>query len=601
MENYLTRRLVSKEITAATAVIDALMLSAKNVRNSTIFLINNIITAYEYNTSTKLFDLKKDLHNNQVENLELINKIIPLYNKHASSKKLKPGQKVKTLNLYTEHITSITRNQILNHKLIEQTLKSAEALKIQSLKAYDNTHSYIAQYTLQKTIDDFKNWFKALTAYYKNKEVFTGRPEMPFYKQKNDRSTIEFNISRLSNDGTLMQVEKLNLYQMYPDQNAVSNEIKKLYKKINFKQLIADDLKANGLKGTPKSIRFVSLNNSKHDVKVEYVLALKDKEIGECKQILNVQSDFFNLKPEEQIEAVTNYYANKTLPRIMGIDLGYTNWATLSYSDKKVGSNRVISAKGYLAKINEFDAKIDLRKSELAKSSPEYQSLSKRRLDKEKLTKAEKFKLRQHEIAMNSDSILRKLWKQKTQFIKDYIHKLSKAILQEACNRKSKYIVVGKNKFWKQELNLGKETNRKGHNLPHARLIELLRYKARLKGIVLLETEESYTSKTSFITNEELRQYAPTTDGKTNHSQLEGKRSQLIFKIGNKRYHADINGSFNIIRKVFKNFAYDKKKVSLGYVLSELKLYGKKYFYEFYNSVREMAIPSHTKLNYTTN
>ena len=262
MENYLTRRLVSEEITAATAVIDALMLSAKNVRNSTIFLINNIITAYEYNTSTKLFDLKKDLHNNQVENLELINKIIPLYNKHASSKKLKPGQKVKTLNLYTEHITSITRNQILNHKLIEQTLKSAEALKIQSLKAYDNTHSYIAQYTLQKTIDDFKNWFKALTAYYKNKEVFTGRPEMPFYKQKNDRSTIEFNISRLSNDGTLMQVEKLNLYQMYPDQNAVSNEIKKLYKKINFKQLIADDLKANRLKGTPKSIRFVSLNNS---------------------------------------------------------------------------------------------------------------------------------------------------------------------------------------------------------------------------------------------------------------------------------------------------------------------------------------------------
>lgn len=43
----------------------------------------------------------------------------------------------------------------------------------------------------------------------------------------------------------------------------------------------------------------------------------------------------------------------------MGIDLGYTNWATLSYSNKKVGSNRVISAKGYLAKIDEFDAKID--------------------------------------------------------------------------------------------------------------------------------------------------------------------------------------------------------------------------------------------------
>lgn len=52
---------------------------------------------------------------------------------------------------------------------------------------------------------------------------------------------LSLNISRLSNDGTLMQVEKLNLYQMYPDQNVVSDETKKLYKKINFKQLIADD------------------------------------------------------------------------------------------------------------------------------------------------------------------------------------------------------------------------------------------------------------------------------------------------------------------------------------------------------------------------
>ncbi len=150
MKRYLTRQLNAKEITEAASVIDALMLSAKNVRNSTIFLINNIITAYEYNTSTKLFDLKTELHQNQQSNLDIINKIIPVYNQHASSKKVSPDQKVKTLNLFTEHITVTTRNQILNHKLIEQTLKSAEALKEPHLKAYANTHSYIAQSTLQK-------------------------------------------------------------------------------------------------------------------------------------------------------------------------------------------------------------------------------------------------------------------------------------------------------------------------------------------------------------------------------------------------------------------------------------------------------------------
>lgn len=60
-----------------------------------------------------------------------------------------------------------------------------------------------------------------------------------------------------------------------------------------------------------------------------------------------------------------------------------------------------------------------------------------------------------------------------------------------------------------------------------------------------------------------------------------GKRSEHIFKIGKKKYHADINGAFNIIRKVFKRFAYDPLRVSLSYVLSELKMYGNKYFCDF--------------------
>lgn len=102
------------------------------------------------------------------------------------------------------------------------------------------------------------------------------------------------------------------------------------------------------------------------------------------------------------------------------------------------------------------------------------------------------------------------------------------------------YIVVGKNKLWKQEIGLGSETNRKGYNLPHARLIEILRYKAMNAGIVLLETEESYTSKTSFVTNEVLEQYNPEADGKIN-SQRQGRRSGNVFKIGQKKYHADID------------------------------------------------------------
>ena len=74
-------------------------------------------------------------------------------------------------------------------------------------------------------------------------------------------------------------------------------------------------------------------------------------------------------------------------------------------------------------------------------------------------------------------------------------------------DKEIKVIVVGKNKGWKQEINNGAKNNRAMYNFPHAKFIEILKYKALLKDIVVIEVEESYTSKTSFIDNEELRIY----------------------------------------------------------------------------------------------
>lgn len=41
--------------------------------------------------------------------------------------------------------------------------------------------------------------------------------------------------------------------------------------------------------------------------------------------------------------------------------------------------------------------------------------------------------------------------------------------------------------------------NRAMYNFPHARFIEILKYKAMLNDILVIETEESYTSKTRLI------------------------------------------------------------------------------------------------------
>ena len=99
-------------------------------------------------------------------------------------------------------------------------------------------------------------------------------------------------------------------------------------------------------------------------------------------------------------------------------------------------------------------------------------------------------------------------------------------------------------------------------------------------SILVVETDESYTSKISFIDNEDLAEYNKTTQGMK--SQLSGKRIHQVFITKNKiKLHADINGSFNIVRKVLKSFQYDKEKMSLSYNLVELNLQGKNKFYAF--------------------
>ena len=69
----------------------------------------------------------------------------------------------------------------------------------------------------------------------------------------------------------------------------------------------------------------------------------------------------------------------------------------------------------------------------------------------------------------------------------------------------------------------------------------------------MILTEESYTSKCSFIDNETL----------CKHDEYCGKRIKRgLFKSKNNiLINADLNGSLNILRKVVGNFNYDPIEV----------------------------------------
>ena len=114
-------------------------------------------------------------------------------------------------------------------------------------------------------------------------------------------------------------------------------------------------------------------------------------------------------------------------------------------------------------------------------------------------------------------------------------------------------LIIGKNPFWKQEVNLGKKHNQEFVQLPHARLIEMLQYKAEMVGITAILTEESYTSKASFLDRDRLPKYDPSQGAEQEDKpRFSGTRQGRWYKVkGRPPIHSDVNGSYNIGRKVF--------------------------------------------------
>ncbi|WP_237395800.1 IS200/IS605 family accessory protein TnpB-related protein [Okeania sp. KiyG1] len=126
------------------------------------------------------------------------------------------------------------------------------------------------------------------------------------------------------------------------------------------------------------------------------------------------------------------------------------------------------------------------------------------------------------------------------------MHTASKRVIDWCVNHEIGTLIIGQNQNWKQEIKLGKKNNQQFVNIPHYKLIEMLRYKAQLRGIKVIITEESYTSQSSCLDGDDLPKYGEQKP------KFSGKRiTRGLYKTReNKLLNADVNGSLNIIKKV---------------------------------------------------
>jgi putative transposase len=144
---------------------------------------------------------------------------------------------------------------------------------------------------------------------------------------------------------------------------------------------------------------------------------------------------------------------------------------------------------------------------------------------------------------------LERLTTRRTRRIDHEMHTASRRIIDLLVAEGIGALVIGKNALWKQAANLGRRGNQNFVSIPHARFISMLTYKAELVGIRVIVTEESYTSKASFLDGDSLPVYGAQCQELPVFSGKRVKRG-LYRAAGGITIHADVNGAYNIIRKV---------------------------------------------------
>lgn len=132
--------------------------------------------------------------------------------------------------------------------------------------------------------------------------------------------------------------------------------------------------------------------------------------------------------------------------------------------------------------------------------------------------------------------------------VKDAVNKAGRFVINYCLKNNIGTVVFGWNQGNKDSIEIGKVNNQKIVQTPTARLKKRIKELCGEYGIDFVETEESYTSKASFLDGDSLPKYGEKPDN-WKPSGARPKRGQYKTKRG-EFINADCNGAANIFRKV---------------------------------------------------
>ena len=165
---------------------------------------------------------------------------------------------------------------------------------------------------------------------------------------------------------------------------------------------------------------------------------------------------------------------------------------------------------------------------------------------------------------------LEQLTESRNRTMRDAINKAARKVINHCLENKIGTVIFGWNKGQKDSANMGKKTNQKFVQIPTGRLKDRIAQLCEQYGIKFVETEESYTSKTSFVDLDVL----PTFGEKPERWQASGKRVKRGLNRTAQKWliNADCNGAANIGRKVAAMLGLDLSGVSRGILSMPLRV-----------------------------
>lgn len=138
-----------------------------------------------------------------------------------------------------------------------------------------------------------------------------------------------------------------------------------------------------------------------------------------------------------------------------------------------------------------------------------------------------------------SSSHILRLYRKQNNCVKDYIHKMTRYVVDYCFSNEIHTVVIGDIKGIRNGNDLGTRINRQLHSLPYDKIYMQLEYKLKRRGIRLVKQEESYTSQCAPLSEEVSAVCACRSN----------RKKRGLYCVDSQIYNADAVGAYNILRK----------------------------------------------------